>query len=222
MFGLGVIFLLWKNNSNHNKISNSNTLTSLPMPSLVTVTVRQKLSKNNISFQQTWTPMPSLETVRQKVPDDGIPDQEKLKEFDVHLLQAVYKNYMSKIQILCRRQFRMGNLADGGWEICDDIEYRPIHPCVIYSFGYGNKIFIKTIFSIFHVIFVWNLSTIMLWIFLTHPWNFQWSIKAALYGNCKQPLFIRVCTHSINFPKPCLYFSIFFIEKKIQCLHWQV
>ena len=91
MFGLGVIFLLWKNNSNHNKISNSNTLTSLPMPSLVTVTVRQKLSKNNISFQQTWTPMPSLETVRQKVPDDGIPDQEKLKEFDVHLLQAVYK-----------------------------------------------------------------------------------------------------------------------------------
>lgn len=30
----------------------------------------------------------------------------------------------------------MGNIGDGGWEICDDYEYRPIQPCIAYSFGY--------------------------------------------------------------------------------------
>ncbi|CAG5118561.1 unnamed protein product, partial [Candidula unifasciata] len=29
----------------------------------------------------------------------------------------------------------MGNMGDGGWEICDDPDVRPIPPCTIYSFG---------------------------------------------------------------------------------------
>ncbi|CAG5132180.1 unnamed protein product [Candidula unifasciata] len=32
----------------------------------------------------------------------------------------------------------MGHLGDGGWEICDDPEVRPVPPCLIYSFGIGR------------------------------------------------------------------------------------
>ena len=29
----------------------------------------------------------------------------------------------------------MGNVGDGGWEICDDPAVRPAHDCIVYSFG---------------------------------------------------------------------------------------
>ncbi|CAG5127799.1 unnamed protein product [Candidula unifasciata] len=32
----------------------------------------------------------------------------------------------------------MGNMGDGGWEICDDPDVRPRPPCIIYSFGISN------------------------------------------------------------------------------------
>ncbi|KAK6962366.1 methyltransferase-like protein 24, partial [Biomphalaria glabrata] len=40
--------------------------------------------------------------------------------------------------VLCRRKFRMGNLGDGGWEVCDDPDVRPRDPCIVYSFGINN------------------------------------------------------------------------------------
>jgi len=39
---------------------------------------------------------------------------------------------------VCNRKLRMGNLGDGGWEICDDDDVRPRAPCVVYSFGIDN------------------------------------------------------------------------------------
>ncbi|KAL8625101.1 hypothetical protein ACOMHN_030735 [Nucella lapillus] len=32
----------------------------------------------------------------------------------------------------------MGKTGDGGWEVCDDFLYRPITPCIVYSFGINN------------------------------------------------------------------------------------
>ena len=32
----------------------------------------------------------------------------------------------------------MGDMDDGGWEVCDDIDVRPIPPCIIYSLGTGK------------------------------------------------------------------------------------
>ena len=36
---------------------------------------------------------------------------------------------------MCSRKLRLGNLGDGGWEICDDSKVRPAKDCVVYSFG---------------------------------------------------------------------------------------
>ncbi|KAK7474082.1 hypothetical protein BaRGS_00034688 [Batillaria attramentaria] len=32
----------------------------------------------------------------------------------------------------------MGKVGDGGWEVCDDYAYRPVEPCIVYSFGIKN------------------------------------------------------------------------------------
>ncbi|CAG5125172.1 unnamed protein product, partial [Candidula unifasciata] len=37
--------------------------------------------------------------------------------------------------VICQRKIRMGNVGDGGWEICDDLKVRPKRPCIVYSFG---------------------------------------------------------------------------------------
>ncbi|KAK3089143.1 hypothetical protein FSP39_001221 [Pinctada imbricata] len=34
----------------------------------------------------------------------------------------------------------MGNLDDGGWDICDDLAYRPGKNCLVYSFGFDDAI----------------------------------------------------------------------------------
>ena len=36
----------------------------------------------------------------------------------------------------CKEIIRLGNIKDGGWEVCNDIRFRPRHPCLVYSFGY--------------------------------------------------------------------------------------
>lgn len=49
-------------------------------------------------------------------------------------------SYMDNVDILCYRKLRMGNLGDGGWEICDDPDVRPKdNDCIIYSFGINNE-----------------------------------------------------------------------------------
>ncbi|KAK3083928.1 hypothetical protein FSP39_005495 [Pinctada imbricata] len=44
-------------------------------------------------------------------------------------------SYISKHQILCSQVRRMGNIVDGGWDICNDVQFRPKPPCLVYSFG---------------------------------------------------------------------------------------
>ena len=44
-------------------------------------------------------------------------------------------SYLDNTDYQCTRKLRMGNVGDGGWEVCDDYQYRPIKPCIVYSFG---------------------------------------------------------------------------------------
>lgn len=46
-----------------------------------------------------------------------------------------YLKYISKHQILCKQMLRLGNIVDGGWDICHDVQFRPKPPCIVYSFG---------------------------------------------------------------------------------------
>lgn len=46
-----------------------------------------------------------------------------------------YLKYISKHQILCKQMLRLGNIVDGGWDICHDVQFRPKSPCTVYSFG---------------------------------------------------------------------------------------
>ena len=47
----------------------------------------------------------------------------------------VVVSYLDNTDYQCTRKLRMGKVGDGGWEVCDDYQYRPIKPCIVYSFG---------------------------------------------------------------------------------------
>ena len=47
-----------------------------------------------------------------------------------------YFRYITSQQYLCKQIVRIGNIKDGGWEVCNDINFRPVrNNCLIYSFG---------------------------------------------------------------------------------------
>ncbi|XP_067653849.1 probable methyltransferase-like protein 24 [Haliotis asinina] len=50
-----------------------------------------------------------------------------------------YHSYLDNTDTICHRKLRMGNIGDGGWEICDYKQYRPVKPCIVYSFGINNE-----------------------------------------------------------------------------------
>ena len=35
----------------------------------------------------------------------------------------------------CASIERLGKITDGGWEVCEDSPYKPVAPCLVYSFG---------------------------------------------------------------------------------------
>ncbi|XP_071125468.1 uncharacterized protein [Mytilus edulis] len=49
--------------------------------------------------------------------------------------QFMSLRYLTSIQMHCKEIIRLGNIKDGGWEVCNDIRFRPRHPCLVYSFG---------------------------------------------------------------------------------------
>ena len=36
---------------------------------------------------------------------------------------------------VCDNHQRLGNIGDGGWDICMVAPFKPIDPCLVYSFG---------------------------------------------------------------------------------------
>ncbi|XP_071083168.1 probable methyltransferase-like protein 24 [Haliotis cracherodii] len=64
-----------------------------------------------------------------------LPDKAAIDKLSAAAVFRTYHSYLDNVDIMCSRKLRMGNLGDGGWEICDDREYRPVKPCIVYSFG---------------------------------------------------------------------------------------
>ncbi|KAL5014525.1 hypothetical protein ScPMuIL_008795 [Solemya velum] len=65
-----------------------------------------------------------------------IPSADVLKAMTLMEIHNFYHSYVNSRQTLCRREVRIGQMKDGGWEVCEDAQYRPERPCLVYSFGY--------------------------------------------------------------------------------------
>ncbi|XP_076464781.1 putative methyltransferase-like protein 24 [Babylonia areolata] len=76
--------------------------------------------------------------LRGEYPVDTLPTLQEINTMPQKELLYTYHSYLDNINMLCRRKLRMGNTGDGGWEVCDDYEYRPMQPCIVYSFGINN------------------------------------------------------------------------------------
>ncbi|XP_033743283.1 uncharacterized protein LOC117329444 [Pecten maximus] len=44
-------------------------------------------------------------------------------------------SYLLTTEVLCKEILRVGDIDDGGWDVCVDDKYRPSSPCLVYSFG---------------------------------------------------------------------------------------
>ncbi|XP_064602533.1 probable methyltransferase-like protein 24 isoform X2 [Liolophura sinensis] len=64
-----------------------------------------------------------------------LPDENTTSHLSDEMVNHLYHQYGTNIEILCHHMVRMGALGDGGWEVCDDEHVRPKHNCLVYSFG---------------------------------------------------------------------------------------
>lgn len=68
-----------------------------------------------------------------------VPNEGVLSNMSTVDLIKFYHSYVVSPQVTCRAVTRMGKLLDGGWELCEDPEYRPIPgSCLVYSYGIGD------------------------------------------------------------------------------------
>lgn len=64
-----------------------------------------------------------------------LPSKVELPNLPHSKLASLYHEYISSLQFGCGSIIRLGEEADGGWDICDDTPYRPGAQCLVYSFG---------------------------------------------------------------------------------------
>lgn len=69
------------------------------------------------------------------LPDIAPLGTSSIDENEKKKYKTEYLKYISKHQILCKQMLRLGNIVDGGWDICHDVQFRPKPPCIVYSFG---------------------------------------------------------------------------------------
>lgn len=54
------------------------------------------------------------------------------------IAEELFHSYASELQVICPESLRLGNKADGGWDVCIYSSYKPKQPCLVYSFGINN------------------------------------------------------------------------------------
>lgn len=64
-----------------------------------------------------------------------LPPKAELKHLPHSKLAALYHGYISELQVGCDNIVRLGEEADGGWDVCSDEQYKPQKTCLVYSFG---------------------------------------------------------------------------------------
>jgi hypothetical protein len=88
-------------------------------------TVNMYRKKTNESAQSHDIDLPKISPLG----TSPIDKQKRTKYEDIYL------RYISKHQILCKEMLRLGNIVDGGWDVCHDVQFRPKSNCIVYSFG---------------------------------------------------------------------------------------
>ncbi|KAK6962369.1 methyltransferase-like protein 24 [Biomphalaria glabrata] len=78
-----------------------------------------------------------LSLMRQKGKLDNLANINLDQLSEQELLMTMHSN-VDNTNVMCRRKIRLGQIDDGGWEVCDDPDVRPREPCTIYSFGINN------------------------------------------------------------------------------------
>lgn len=67
--------------------------------------------------------------------DSKLEVNEQMSNNDV---ERDFFKFLSKRHFACANEMRLGNVLDGGWDICLAESYRPKPPCLVYSFGINN------------------------------------------------------------------------------------
>ncbi|XP_069131342.1 probable methyltransferase-like protein 24 [Argopecten irradians] len=82
----------------------------------------------------------SLNMIRNlpKSPPIDVYDVETTLNKPIRDLSILYNRLLLSTQVHCKQLVRIGDVNDGGWEVCDDPEYRPSPSCLVYSFGVDN------------------------------------------------------------------------------------
>ncbi|XP_041354500.1 methyltransferase-like protein 24 isoform X2 [Gigantopelta aegis] len=92
----------------------------------------------NIGIKPVKGSVINVECDAQFVTTDGslyIPPTTTLDAMSYEQLKCLYHSFVSNIGFHCKRVVRLGNLKDGGWEVCHDLKYRPKKNCLVYSAG---------------------------------------------------------------------------------------
>lgn len=67
-----------------------------------------------------------------------LPSKSTLVTLTREEMAMFYHRYINNIQYFCKSKLRLGKVGNGGWDVCDEAQYRPKQPCLIYSFGVGD------------------------------------------------------------------------------------
>lgn len=79
--------------------------------------------------------MTGTSSVKVDLPKEAPVGTTALTKDEVLKYQERYARYILKHQYLCKQMVRLGNIVDGGWDVCHDVQFRPKHPCIVYSIG---------------------------------------------------------------------------------------
>ncbi|XP_041379514.1 uncharacterized protein LOC121392339 isoform X2 [Gigantopelta aegis] len=108
------------------------------MPAIFLATIRPPLRLDQTVRILKDDPNSPLASLRKNGYSKKLPSLDELQRLDTSALWTTFHSYLDNMDIVCDRKLRMGNIADGGWEICDDPPVRPVKPCIVYSFGINN------------------------------------------------------------------------------------
>jgi hypothetical protein len=72
--------------------------------------------------------------------DSGFPEMapigaKRIPTETVLRYQEIFAKSILRHSFLCKQMLRLGNIVDGGWDVCHDFRFRPKSPCIVYSFG---------------------------------------------------------------------------------------
>ncbi|XP_045165566.2 probable methyltransferase-like protein 24 [Mercenaria mercenaria] len=60
---------------------------------------------------------------------------EKLTGDSLGKIYGEYQGFVSTVQVKCQHETRCGPKSDSGYSVCNDAQYKPRKPCLVYSFG---------------------------------------------------------------------------------------